>query len=170
MAKKNISTGLEWKGWLLKWPPFVRETQKRFALKTLTKFKRLKESNWCKGSYTLSRKPQCFGITASFKVVSLFLQGAVQSPTSGGQHACPVCRHKYQVRALASNGDIPERLYIWPWKCFHLFEFPIFLHHRYNIHQQSQLRRLTLLSDKDSWPRASEIVSKVIGQHLTRGE
>ena len=53
---------------------------------------------------------------------------------------------------------------------FHLFEFPIFLHHCYNIHKKSQLRRLTLLSDKDTWPGASEIVSKVIGQHLTRGE
>jgi len=29
--------------------------------------------------------------------------------------------------------------------------------------------KLTLLSDKDTWPGASEIVSKVIGQHLTRG-
>ena len=167
MAKKNISTGLEWKGRWLKWPPFVRETQKRFALKTL--IKRLKESNCCKGSNTLSRKPQCFRITTSFKVV--FLPSRCSLIFNVWLPAClPSLQAQISSKSLSFKRRHSWEVVIWPRKCFHLFEFPIFLHHCYNIHKKSQLRRLTLLSDKDTWPGASEIVSKVIGQHLTRGE
>ena len=86
----------------------------------------------------------------------------------------PACLPSLQAQISSKSLSFKRRhsweVVIWPKKCFHLFEFPIFLHHCYNIHKKSQLRRLTLLSDKDTWPGASEIVRKVIGLHLTRGE